>query len=102
MKLALLESGNVFSDQDMPEILLQSTHIAIKLPWQIFAEKTLYDANWEKYAQNKNLWCALFNTMDYELVEINPFDSFWGIGISMDDERIKNKEIGAKIDLAIF
>uniref|UniRef100_A0A915I3Q5 NADAR domain-containing protein n=1 Tax=Romanomermis culicivorax TaxID=13658 RepID=A0A915I3Q5_ROMCU len=60
-------------------------------PWAEFASRTLYKANWYKYSQLKHLRRALFNTLNYELVETNPFDPYWGIGIRIEDLRIDNR-----------
>uniref|UniRef100_A0A915HK76 NADAR domain-containing protein n=1 Tax=Romanomermis culicivorax TaxID=13658 RepID=A0A915HK76_ROMCU len=58
--------------------------------WMNFASRTLYEASWYKYSQSKPLRCALLKMLDYELVETNPFDPYWGIRIRMDDPRIDN------------
>jgi hypothetical protein len=45
-----------------------------------------------KYLQNENLKKILLETEPYILVEVNPRDKIWGIGMSETDEGIENPE----------
>ena len=49
--------------------------------WRIFAKDCLYVANKAKYEQNDLLRKQLLSTYPATLVECNPRDIFWGIGI---------------------
>lgn len=45
----------------------------------------VYKGNKAKFSQNKELYNILISTGDKILVEANPWDRIWGIGMSCDD-----------------
>lgn len=49
--------------------------------WENFASQALYKANLAKFSQNEDLRKKLFATDPAILVECNPKDKFWGIGL---------------------
>lgn len=59
--------------------------------WDIFRYSIMYHANLSKYTQNKDIKKKLINTYPKILVECNPRDSIWGIGLSEDDPDIYDK-----------
>jgi ribA/ribD-fused uncharacterized protein len=50
----------------------------------------MYEVNKCKYSQNKELKDELLKTKNLILVEVNPRDRIWGIGLGADDDRILN------------
>lgn len=52
--------------------------------WASVRYKIMYNANWLKYTQNKNLADKLLATGNLVLVECNPVDRIWGIGLTVD------------------
>ena len=47
-------------------------------------------ANLLRLKHDRNFKKSLINTKDYILMETNPYDSIWGIGLDSDDDRIYN------------
>ena len=47
---------------------------------------------YEKFKQNPGIINSLLDTSGTELVEANPNDKIWGVGLSVSDPRILNKE----------
>lgn len=56
--------------------------------WRDFAREKLKIANLAKYSQNMKLRKFLFETNPKTLVEANPFDSYWGIGLKKSDRDV--------------
>ena len=48
-------------------------------------------ASVKKYEQNPALRRQLFQTAGTQLVEASPMDERWGIGLSLDDWRLRDK-----------
>ncbi|KAF7639356.1 DUF1768 domain-containing protein [Meloidogyne graminicola] len=57
-----------------------------KISIQVMAIATYY-----KYSLNRDLRLQLFETCGAEIIETNPTDQRWGIGLPMDDWRIRDK-----------
>ena len=47
---------------------------------------------YEKFSQNPNLKEVLLSTVGTKMVEANPNDRIWGIGLSASDPRAQNEE----------
>lgn len=60
--------------------------------WDIFRYNIMYHANMSKYTQNEYLKKKLIDTYPKVLVECNPRDSIWGIGLSEDDPDIYDEQ----------
>ena len=59
--------------------------------WKAEAGKILYEGLCAKFSQNPKLKEFLLETKDTELCEANPRDSFFGIGIGLDNPTIWDK-----------
>ncbi|SUY42887.1 NADAR family protein [Clostridium perfringens] len=46
--------------------------------------------NIEKFSQNEELKKFLLNTKNKIIVEASPYDSIWGVGLSVNNENITN------------
>lgn len=57
-------------------------------PWMEFGKEKLYKANKAKYEQNEELRKNLFETAPKNLVEANPNDTRWGVGLAYNDPAI--------------
>ena len=64
----------------------------IKRKWDVVAKGVVYDGNYAKFSQNKDLEKELFDTIRTTLVEASPYDKIWGIGLGADDQRAKNRD----------
>jgi len=56
--------------------------------WKVVREDVVFQGNLYKFSQNEDFKQKLLNTKDKILVEVNPKDSIWGIGLSIDDPEI--------------
>lgn len=58
--------------------------------WDQHKVNIVYDGNMAKFSQNAGLQRKLLATGDALLVEANPRDIIWGVGLSEDDPSIGN------------
>lgn len=56
--------------------------------WSKVCYEVMYKINFEKYFQNTRLKNILLNTGDKMIIEANPKDTRWGIGLSAEDDRV--------------
>lgn len=56
--------------------------------WSKVCYDFMYKVNYEKYSQNTRLKNILLNTSDKMIIEANPKDTRWGIGLSAEDDRV--------------
>lgn len=59
--------------------------------WNEVAKSIVYKGNYAKFSQNPNFKKAIFETTGTTLVEASPLDKIWGIGLSEEDERAKDR-----------
>jgi ribA/ribD-fused uncharacterized protein len=55
--------------------------------WNVHAKSIVYDGNFHKFTQNKDLLKLLYDTAPKTLVEASPYDKIWGIGLAENDSR---------------
>lgn len=60
--------------------------------WQFYRSKVVYEGNKAKFSQNEELKRALIATKGTTLVEAAYNDSIWGIGLSEDDPKSRNRK----------
>lgn len=53
--------------------------------WDQNCKKIVFDGNYYKFSQNKNLKAELHKTIGTVLVEASPYDVIWGIGLGPDN-----------------
>lgn len=58
--------------------------------WKTVAMDVMLRAVTEKHLQNREARAELLNTGNDTIVHANEFDTFWGIGLAMDDKRSKD------------
>jgi ribA/ribD-fused uncharacterized protein len=56
--------------------------------WLIEAKDVVYSGNYAKFTQNKDYQKQILSTGDKMLVEANPYDPLWAIGLDMWDDRV--------------
>ncbi len=56
--------------------------------WSKVCYEIMYKINYEKYFQNTRLKNILLNTGDKMIIEANPKDTRWGVGLSAEDDRV--------------
>lgn len=59
--------------------------------WNANAQIIVYQGNYFKFTQNKDLYTLLQKTKGTILVEASPIDCIWGVGLSEDDPLILDK-----------
>ena len=64
-----------------------------KKKWLHVAEDCMFKAVYAKFSQNRDIAEFLKQTGNTEIVEANPLDSFWGVGIPLQDKNIFVKEM---------
>jgi len=60
--------------------------------WNENCEHYVYDANFAKFSQNKDLKDFILSIEEDIIVEASPYDKVWGIGLSAYDKRALNVE----------
>jgi len=60
--------------------------------WNENAEQIVYNGNYFKFTQNKDLLEILLSTKDTQLVEASPFDKIWGVGLGEDNPLILDEK----------
>ena len=60
--------------------------------WNVHAKDIVYQGNYYKFTQNKNLKNKLLSTKGTILVEASPFDRVWGIGLDKSNPLVLNRE----------
>jgi ribA/ribD-fused uncharacterized protein len=64
-----------------------------KKEWDKVCMRYMYEACYYKFSQNENLKEHLFKSLGMENVEASPFDDIWGIKLSANDFRAKDKSL---------
>jgi ribA/ribD-fused uncharacterized protein len=59
--------------------------------WEAECKRIVYDGNYAKFTQNKDLLEKLLQTAGTTLVEASPVDTIWGIGLAEEDPRSLNR-----------
>lgn len=59
--------------------------------WEASCHKIVYDANYAKFTQNKELMEELMDTGGLEIAEASPVDKIWGIGLHETDPDAQDK-----------
>jgi len=59
--------------------------------WNECAKDIVYKGNYAKFTQNPKLKKILLATIGTTLVEASPYDKIWGIGLSKDDPKAKDR-----------
>lgn len=59
--------------------------------WLFYRYRIVYSANKFKFSQNDRLKEALFATQGTTLVEASPYDKIWGIGLTKDDMKVRQR-----------
>jgi ribA/ribD-fused uncharacterized protein len=59
--------------------------------WSKVSQEYVYIGNYAKFSQDEELKSILFQYRDREIVEASPTDKIWGIGLSENDPRCKDK-----------
>ncbi|WP_432664407.1 NADAR family protein [Wukongibacter baidiensis] len=98
----MAEKARIFNDQDMLDAILKSNspkqikefgrkvrHFDEEI-WRRKRSAIILNGNFAKFLQDNELKQYLIQTKGKVLVEASPFDKIWGIGLSVDDENIKN------------
>src|SRR5262249_3837572 len=95
----MAEKARFFGDQDTLQEIMKADHPREQKAWgrkvkgyddQKWAEAAravVYRGNHAKFTQNPEMLERLFATAGTTLVECNPEDSRWVIGLAIDDER---------------
>lgn len=98
----MAEKARLFNDTETEKEILSTTNprIAKQLgrkiknfnenKWLENRRRIVIEANQHKFLQNPELRSFLISTHEQILVEASPNDSIWGIGLSVDQEEIKN------------
>ncbi|NDI35490.1 NADAR family protein [Chengkuizengella sediminis] len=60
--------------------------------WESNCKKIVYDGNFAKFTQNKQLKQKLLETKGTTIVEASPVDPIWGVGLSEDNPKILNRK----------
>lgn len=56
--------------------------------WKQYCFMIVWEGNFLKFTQHKDLQERLIMTQGKELVEASPYDKVWGVGLAADDDKI--------------
>jgi len=99
----MAEKARLFDDQEMLEKIMslkdprEQKKCGRKVKgfdrekWEAIARDVVYKANYAKFTQNENCLHTLKEQEGKTIVEASPYDKIWGIGLSKDDPRAKDK-----------
>jgi len=59
--------------------------------WETYCRDFVYDGNYAKFTQNKDMLLELLSSGDREIVEASPEDKIWGIGMHERHEDILDR-----------
>jgi len=92
----MYQKATSFNDFDISEKILKTSdpkqlkklgklvHKFDMAKWNNIASSIMFRGNYYKFSQNKRLYDMLLNTAPSRLVEANPYDEWWGIGLDKD------------------
>jgi hypothetical protein len=58
--------------------------------WDKHKQDIVFQGNFAKFSQNQDLKDILIRTKNSIIVEANPYDNVWGVGLAESDFRIRN------------
>lgn len=61
--------------------------------WGENKRNIVFNGNWLKFSQNKNLMDFLLSTRDKVIVEASPYDCVWGIGMSANNANVMRPDL---------
>lgn len=67
--------------------------------WKQHREKVVYEGNYHKFTQNKDILKMLLNTKGKTLVESSPYDKIYGIGLEKTNPKALNKSTWKGLNL---
>ncbi|CAG7580233.1 MAG: gp50 [uncultured marine phage] len=97
------QKAYLFDDYDVADQIMESKHprevkkLGRKVSgfdsqmWEEQCQDIVFEANYAKFSQHKELKELLLSTGDKELVEASPYDRIWGIGFD-EKNALKNKD----------
>ena len=96
------ERANFFKDQEAKEKIMASQHPFVHKKtkvkgfkfqlWNSVSKEVMRNGLKLKFSQNVALRQYLKKTGRRTLVEANPYDNHWGVGLSMNDEKINDRK----------
>lgn len=99
----MAEKARLFEDYDTLECIMESEDpreqksLGRKVRgfnaerWHSFAKEVVYEGNYAKFTQNKDLLEKLLATKGTTLVEASPYDCIWVIGLRATDKKAKDR-----------
>lgn len=61
--------------------------------WDENKRNIVFNGNWLKFSQNKNLMDFLLSTGEKVIVEASPYDRVWGIGMSANNTNVMRPDL---------
>ena len=96
----MAEKARLFKDEESLKIIMSSDSPATQKrqgrkvknyddnKWQEVCREVVFDANYAKFTQHKDLKEKLLKTDDKIIVEASPYDSLWGVALGPWDDAI--------------
>ena len=100
----MFQKATVFCDIETAAKILEATHpreckeLGRKVRnfnheiWDQVKQGIVFSGNYHKFNFHKEMRDVLFETKGLLLVEASPFDSIWGIGMSIDDPDVMDRD----------
>lgn len=101
----MAKKANIFGDYQTEKAIMVSRNPKVikalgrtvrgfnQKTWDENKRNIVFNGNWLKFSQNKNLMDFLLSTGEKVIVEASPYDRVWGIGMSANNANVMRPDL---------